>query len=165
MKKIGFLLLLIFCSCQTEDKRETTTELKRVTLSYSQAMSYESLIVHVEKYRNDNIDVSYKYIPPNGSNPNDFSFKSYNIDSIKFNKIVESILKIDRLNIEKESQTNGTGGISTGISFYEKDKNTIMNLYSIWNPDSNTEERKLNNYMNAYNELVKLAFIKPDTLF
>ncbi|WP_298514255.1 hypothetical protein [uncultured Kordia sp.] len=165
MKRIVFLLLVIFYSCQTVEKKEDFTEFKRISLSFKHLMSCKSLIVHIEKYPKGNIDVRYKYTPHKGCNADEFSFKSYSIDSIQFEKITESILKIDRSNIEKESQTMGLDGISTSITFYEKNKNTIMNVYDIWTPTDNTEKRKLNDYMSAYKTLVKLAHIDADSLF
>ncbi|MGH1383200.1 hypothetical protein [Kordia sp.] len=165
MKRIIFLVLVIFYSCQTAEKKEDATEFKRISLSFKHLMSCKSLIVHIEKYSTGAIDVSYKYTPHKGCNTDTIDFKSYSIDSIQFEKITESILKIDRSNIEKESQTMGLDGISTSITFYEKDKNTVMNVYDIWTPTYNTEKRKLNDYMNAYKSLVKLASIKLDSLF
>ncbi len=165
MKRIIFLLLVVFYSCQTVERKEDATAFKRISLSYKHLMSCKSLIVHIEKHPKGAIDVTYKYTPHKGCNADEFSFKSYSIDSIQFEKITESILKIDRSNIEKESQTMGLDGISTSIAFYEKNKNTIMNVYDIWTPTNNTKKRKLSDYMSTYKELVKLAFIEPDSLF
>lgn len=165
MKKIILIVLVVFYSCQTAEKKESATEFKIISLSYKHLMSCKSLIVHIEKYPKGTIDVSYRYTPHRGCNTDEFSFKSYSIDSIQFDKITKSILKIDRSNIEKESQTMGLDGISTSITFYEEDKNTIMNVYDIWSPEFDTEKRKLNDYMDAYKELVKLAFIESDSLF
>ncbi|WP_420574723.1 hypothetical protein [Kordia sp.] len=166
MKKLNILVFVItlFFSCQTQNKPETVN-IKRITLSYGHTMSQQSLVVHIEKYQQDNIHVNYKYVPLGAANSDDYKFTSYHIDTDKFNKIVATILKIDRANIEKEAETIGLDGSSTSISFYEKGKNTILNTYSIWSPDYNTQQRKLDDYIYAYKELVKLARMEADSLF
>lgn len=170
MRYICFLLIISFTSCKWERKNESVLEkcnreLRSVSLSFKHSLTSENLIVTIQNYHRDNITVYYKYIPEGASNPYDYEFKNYTLDSTMFDGIAEGILKIDRQNIEKESKTIGFDGVSTSISFYEKDINTVNNVYPIWAPQNDTEKRRLHDYLDVYNELIKLAFIEPDSLF
>lgn len=162
------LIALIYLLILNTSKAQVDEPIKYIRLEFSHSLriAFNNLEIALMLYygnKNDNIKVIAKSTPlyDDGSFQKSIIDTSFLIDRTEFQKIIGLIKNISANEIFSQ-ETLGDDGSTCRICF-----GTHQNYvsYSVWSPDYNTKERRLESFMLAFKTIIELAKIDPENIF